>query len=254
MNSTRHSLWMRFTESVRRGDVLERLWAHLTYTPESELEPLLRRLLGSMRNPVIFEFGACHGNECRMLCGMLTSPFSAYFAWEPDPRTLLRIHARGLPAGVVLVEAAVGATDGKATFHLSEGYEEGSTDCHTYSSSIVPPSGELKKWFPWMQFKAAVEVNVRSLDSFCLEHKIDHIDFIWADIQGAERYMLEGGRESLKQTKYMYIEQTVYRYYEGQWTYREMVRALKADWKVAYRFPNDVLLYNKNLVPHGPPK
>lgn len=249
MSPARHSLWKRFSESVKRGDVLERLIARLSYTPEKEIEPLLKALLGKLKQPVLFEFGAHHGKECHMLCSWLTGPFSAYYAWEPDPRNIARIKMQGLPPGVVLVEAAIGAADGKALFHLSSGIEEGAAEHHTYSSSILQPSDELKKWFPWMRFEGTAEVPVRALDSFCHEHKVEHIDFIWADIQGAERYLVEGGQEMLKKTKYLYIEQTVYRYYEGQWTYREMLRTLSDRWKVAYRFPNDVLLYNKDLVP-----
>jgi len=86
MSPARHSLWKRFSESVKRGDVLERIVAQFSYTSEKEIEPILKALLGKLQQPVIFEFGVHHGKECHKLCSWLTEPFSAYYAWEPDPR------------------------------------------------------------------------------------------------------------------------------------------------------------------------
>lgn len=41
-------------------------------------------------------------------------------------------------------------------------------------------------------------VAIRTLDAFVEEHRIDRIDLIKMDIQGAEPLMLDGGRETLK--------------------------------------------------------
>ena len=40
-----------------------------------------------------------------------------------------------------------------------------------------------------------IEVSTRSLDSFCAEHDIDHIDFLWMDVQGAEKSVFAGASE-----------------------------------------------------------
>jgi len=43
-----------------------------------------------------------------------------------------------------------------------------------------------------------ISVNITTLDSFVRENDILHVDFIKADIEGAERLMLEGARDTIK--------------------------------------------------------
>ncbi|MGN0344821.1 MAG: FkbM family methyltransferase [Lachnospiraceae bacterium] len=43
-----------------------------------------------------------------------------------------------------------------------------------------------------------ITVKTVTLDSFVHQHHIERVDFIKADIEGAERYMLEGAKEILK--------------------------------------------------------
>lgn len=42
------------------------------------------------------------------------------------------------------------------------------------------------------------EIEVTTIDSFVLEQGLTHVDFIKADIEGYERYMLEGAQETLR--------------------------------------------------------
>ena len=43
------------------------------------------------------------------------------------------------------------------------------------------------------------QVQAITIDEFVIENKLDRVDFIKADIEGAERYMLEGGRNTIRQ-------------------------------------------------------
>jgi FkbM family methyltransferase len=227
----------------------ERIIGRLTRKPLAAIDPIVSRILSKLEAPVIFEFGAYDGAVTAKLCRFLTSPLSAYYVWEPDPRNIRRIKQRGLPPGVELVEAAVGNQDGKAVLHLSGGTPPKGQAEFTYGSSLRQPTEENAFWFPWMEFRESVEVRVRCLDGFCRERRVERIDLIWADIQGAEKDLILGGPETLRRTKYMLLEQEGYRLYEGQWLLREMMEALRPDWKLACRFPSDVLLYNSALVP-----
>jgi hypothetical protein len=142
----------------------------------------------------------------------------------------------------------VGSQDGKSVLHLSGGTPAGHHDEFTYGSSLRPPTAENAFWFPWMGFHEKVEVTVRGLDSFCRERHVEKIDFVWADIQGAEKDLILGGAEALRRTKYMFLEMEGYRLYKDQWLFKELMQALQPQWKLACRFPSDVLLYNTALV------
>ena len=51
----------------------------------------------------------------------------------------------------------------------------------------------------WIQKE--IKVNVKTLDKWCDEMKIDAIDIIWIDVQGAELNAFQGAKEILKNTK-----------------------------------------------------
>lgn len=38
--------------------------------------------------------------------------------------------------------------------------------------------------FTHVKFEEERQVDVLTLDKFCIENKIDHIDFLWSDSQG----------------------------------------------------------------------
>jgi hypothetical protein len=60
-----------------------------------------------------------------------------------------------------------------------------------------------------------IKVELRTLDTWSTKHEPGPIDFIWADIQGAEGDLVAGGRETLARTKYVYTECFDDELYEG---------------------------------------
>ena len=85
-----------------------------------------------------------------------------------------------------------------------------------------------------------------ALDSFCRQQGLDRIDFIWADIQGAEGEMVRGGMQALERTRYLYTEYSDDELYENQASMREILELLP-DFRVLELWPDDVLLENRRL-------
>jgi hypothetical protein len=90
----------RLAHATRQGVLLQRLLERLTRKPLSAIDPIVGRLLGTLESPVLFEFGVYDAAVTAKLCQFLKVPPKTYYAWEPDPRNIRRIRARGLPAGV----------------------------------------------------------------------------------------------------------------------------------------------------------
>jgi FkbM family methyltransferase len=208
-------------------------------------EDYIEPLVAPLDSPVVFELGAHRGEDTVRIARWLTPPYR-YFAWEPDPRSVpaLKEAVQGR-AGVTVIEAAIGAEDGAATLYLSARADGGTFND---ASSLLKPTAALREAVPWLAFNDEVVVPVRSLDSFCAEHDVTHVDLVWADIQGAERYLVEGARRMLAHTSLLFLEHSPVALYEGEWTFEEMMSTLGPDWKIVTRFPNDVLLYNRRLV------
>jgi FkbM family methyltransferase len=143
---------------------------------------------------------------------------------------------------VRLQRAAVSDRDGSAPFILSA---QGWGRDWTYSSSLREPKHHLQR-FP-VSFGPTIEVRTLTLDRYCAQEGIDGVDFIWADIQGAEAQMIRGARATLSRTRYLYTEYSDDELYEGQASLDEML-GLLPEFRVLELWPDDVLLENTRLA------
>jgi FkbM family methyltransferase len=204
---------------------------------------IIRCLALSDSPTVFFEIGAYDGADTAWLFEACKKP-SRYFAFEPDPRNIRSFPTGRLPVGVSFYGLAVGAVEGLASFYPS-------ADNHRSSSSLRKPLRHLDV-YPHVGFIGETSVQVTTLDAFCDRSGIDRIDFLWADMQGAERDMVAGGEQILKKTKFMFLERMHHELYEGQWVDGDTALALDMDWGVVADFPDDVLLWNKKLFSSSP--
>ena len=78
------------------------------------------------------------------------------------------------------------------------------------------------------------------LDSWISAQDFDQVDFIWADVQGAERDLIAGGSQTLAMSRFFYTEYSNEEWYEGQIDLRGLIDSLP-DFEVAELFPRDVL-------------
>ena len=179
------------------------------------------------------ELGSHVGEDTAWLAEI---PDVSVHAFEPDPR-----NHQPIRPNVMLHRAAVGERDGQGLLILSL---HGWGQEWTHSSSIKQPKNHLQQ-FP-VTFGDAVEVPLIRLDTFYRQHGLGIIDFIWADIQGAEGEMIRGGRQTLEHTRYVYTEYSDDELYENQATLTEILELLP-DFRVVELWPEDVLLENTRL-------
>ncbi|MCI0393432.1 MAG: FkbM family methyltransferase [Chloroflexi bacterium] len=179
------------------------------------------------------ELGAHEGTDTAWLAQI---PDVTIHAFEPDPRN----HQSPRP-NVVLHRAAVAERDGLGSLILSQ---QGWGQEWTHSSSIKQPKNHLHR-FP-VTFGGTAQVRLVALDTFYQQHGLDVIDFIWADIQGAEGEMIRGGRRTLAHTRYLYTEYSDDELYEEQATLKEIMEMLP-NFRVLELWPDDVLLENMDL-------
>jgi len=149
-----------------------------------------------------------------------------------------------------LVNAAIGSRDDMTTFYLSTGTPPKSSLLRDWdrSSSIKRPTGHLSH-APWCKFDVTIRVPVRRLDTWLIgQPHISMIDFIWADIQGAEADLIKGAEETLTRTRYFYTEFYNKELYEGQPNLQEMLEMLPGWDAVAIYDRSNILLQNRDLL------
>jgi FkbM family methyltransferase len=185
----------------------------------------------------ILELGAHTGTDTVWMARL---PAARIHAFEPDPRNC----PPEFP-NVTLHRAAVADRDGTASFVLSK-YGWGQE--WTHSSSIKMPKNHLNR-YP-VTFGDSIEVRTVALDTVSRLHTPGIIDFIWADIQGAEAEMIRGGLDTLSRTRYLFTEYSDDELYEGQPTLRDILELLP-DFRVVELWSDDVLLKNRSLSGTG---
>lgn len=183
----------------------------------------------------------CDGYHTNMLLSWCQSA-PCYHGFEPDPRNVAKIVAVGLPQRMNFHPEAVGHFTGKLPFYLSTTEPNGCVG----QSSISEFTPVLTENWPWLKLQSTIDVHGWRLDDFCAQNDIDHIDFIWMDVQGAERLVFDGAVNMLPKTRMIWTE------YDGGKLYKhssaiEDILACFPGWEVVADTGGDVLLKNPNL-------
>lgn len=187
--------------------------------PKTRIEAAIAEILAGIPNPTVVELGAHRGEDTQWLYAACKGEVK-YLAVEPDYRHWKALKAVCLPRKILLLTAAVGAGNEHRTLHLSVNH--GGVPA---SSSLREPKFHLKA-FPSIEFEIGDYVAVFTLDSLIQKCYLQP-DFIWADIQGSEREMIQGGRGTLAKTKWLYCESYECEMYAGQMLRPEFLREMR---------------------------
>jgi len=213
-------------------------------------DALLQQFVGRDSRTVL-EVGAHHGTHTKRF--LEAFPSARVHAFEPDPRAAAQFRASVRDPRVTLHEMAIGATNGRAEFHASSGMPPGAPPAvearyrkgWDQSGSLRAPKAHRER-HPWCKFTRTISVEVRTLDAWSRKHAPGRIDFIWADVQGAEMDLIAGATESLKFTRHFYTEYNENEMYQGQVGLRKLIELLPG-FEVVARFPDDVLFRNRSF-------
>ena len=78
------------------------------------------------------------------------------------------------------------------------------------------------------------------LDDWAVTNQIGAVDFIWADVQGAESDLLVGAQQVLGRTRFFYTEFSDDEWYEGQINFATLSACLPG-FSLLHKFANDAL-------------
>lgn len=198
-------------------------------------------------DPVILDVGCNDGSDSESFLRLC--PEAKLYCFEPDPRALARFKAKMKSHlnKVALFEFAISDRNGKIDFHPSNGEREAKE--WDQSGSIRRPKKHLIE-YDWVRFDQPISVETRRLDDCCREANINKIDLIWMDVQGAEADVIAGGRQTLRNTRFIYTEYSDKELYEGQLSLQailELLPAFELVTQYSRAVEGDVLLRNTKL-------
>ena len=163
--------------------------------------------------PIVLDVGANKGQSVFRFKELL--PGCVVHCFEPSPHTfgVLKEHAEGLQ-NVTLINAAVGSTEGTSILFERES---------TVMSSLLHPDEAAGG-----RILAETPVPVRTVDAYCREHGICHVDLLKTDTQGYELEVLRGCEELMAANgiRLIHTEVIFSGMYEGVPPFDEMYRFL----------------------------
>lgn len=168
-------------------------------------------------NPVIIEAGSFIGKDTKHLAQAW--PQGDIYAFEPDPRIFKQLECNTQHhQNIHPFQLALSNQTGISSFWPSENPKK--IGVPSQAGSLLQPKERLK----WSNiiFKDPIQINTITLSQWARQHKIDHIDFLWLDLQGYELPVMQASKELIKQIPLIYTEVHFIEAYAGQAQYIEL--------------------------------
>lgn len=188
-------------------------------------EKVLQEVIGSGR-VILFDIGAHFGESVTYLRDLF--PESEILSFEPDPESFEKLSAENVP-GVRCFNLAFCDRDGEMAFYRNR-------ISHTNSLLKVNPGSldsiaftkarEEQRTDIFEDVNSEIQVPTARLDTFCRANNIPHIDLLKIDVQGAERFVLEGGPETLEKSRVVVLEISFFDYYEQSSSFSDIEKFL----------------------------
>jgi FkbM family methyltransferase len=174
------------------------------------------RLFAKLRVTTVLDVGANRGQYARAL--RAAGYGGRIMSFEPvaEPFHELRAHAAEDPLWEVF-QFALADTDDDAVINVAD---------NTAGSSFLLVGNRLTANFPEMAFVGAEPVARRRLDGLVDELSIEDA-FLKLDVQGFERWVLEGARNVLGRIRGVELELSFTPLYEGESAFLEMTMVLE---------------------------
>jgi FkbM family methyltransferase len=162
----------------------------------------------------LVDVGAARGDYVARAA--LVFPLERAVMVEARPEAADAIRARFLgDKRFSVIGAAVSDIRGKTVFHVNE--EADSSSMLVINRSVS--EGTFGRSFGTVR---EIEVDTITLDELYRTERLDHVDLLKVDIQGAEKRLIAGGGEALKKTASILLEVNFVRYYEGAPLFHEI--------------------------------
>jgi FkbM family methyltransferase len=167
-----------------------------------DYEPEVAAVLSRLAAPgqIVFDVGANVGHHSLLLYDRVRGSDSQVHLFEPNP-TIHRIlqrtfHTNGFWQGVRINRLALSDQLGSASLTVYEDLWGGARLPGAEGSS-----GDRNRWYEATTVRETFDVPLTTVDHYCDEHGIDHIDLMKIDVEGHEEAVFAGITKTLEASR-----------------------------------------------------
>ncbi len=151
-------------------------------------------------DPVVFEAGGHYG--CDTIRFATRWPKGTIISFEPNPHAFAKLLESTKDfINVYAYNLAINDYNGIAVLNVCYG-DNGDNPAFEGASSLLNAS----EWMKIHYQGPKLEVSCVVLDDWCRANDIDHIDFMWLDLEGLELQVLKSSLKTLEKVKVIYTE------------------------------------------------
>lgn len=167
-----------------KAEFLDIIMPSITNKEEDKLPylegPYENRNVFLERGDTVLDLGANYG----LFSSLASSRGCQVYAFEPTVEVINKFlnNLSAIDQNIKIINKAVSNTTGTSSFRLNPG----KSSCNSLETNNTEATN-------------LVTVTTTSVDDFVSEENLSHVDFIKADIEGAERLMLQGARTTLRE-------------------------------------------------------
>lgn len=206
---------------------------------------VIKQTLGNQPELVIFDIGGCDFNDA---CHFKTHfPHAKVFSFEPDKTNLRTYRSRADQAGVLVVPVALTNTNDESNFYPSISYNGNTHKASgsTLKPNVKPGTSEGINHDGLLYDMNGYKIQTVRIDTFCELNKIDHIDYIHIDVQGAEKRVIQG--MGTYRPSFIFAETCEFTTYDSGHTKEEFDQYMnEIGYEIVHEFRDDTLYKLKN--------
>ena len=174
-------------------------------------------------NPIILEAGAYNGTDSISLADYWKD--GQVYAFEPIPELYDSLNEKKQQrTNIKFYQLALGDTIGILPMYVSSWNTNPNSP--SGSSSLLAPKEHLTH-APEVIFNKTINVPVTTIDQWAKENGINHIDFMWLDMQGYELNALKASPAILSTVKVIITEVEFVEAYQGQYLFKDVKQWLE---------------------------
>jgi FkbM family methyltransferase len=189
-------------------------WPQFSIASYSNAVSLLR---SGIRPSTVIDVGANTGQFAIAAANLFRG--AKIHAFEPLPNCVRKLRRQTVNYPDIEIHAvAIGHRRGKCDFFVNA-YSQASSMLKLNNGKCAP--------FPNIEEINTIRIDMETLDSFFVDRRIQGPALLKIDVQGSEKLVLEGGRETLKRIDFVLLEASFIPMYLGEPLFPELVKFME---------------------------